>query len=73
MCVLCVCVVCMEEWFRSLQRHIFYTDVELLLCSSKFYYDVRLRNALVDLYSSLYGRLTPTCVPEGVSDHMTIT
>ena len=34
--------------------------------STKFYYDARLRNAAVQVYASLYGRLTPKCVP-GVS------
>ena len=36
-------------------------------CSTKFYYDARLRNAAVQVYASLYGRLTPKCVPQGVS------
>ena len=38
-----------------------------LFYSSKFSHDSRLRNATVELYSALYGRLTPTCVPQGVS------
>eukprot|EP00731_Ephydatia_muelleri_P018686 Em0011g726a len=36
-----------------------------LMCS-KFSHDSRLRNAAAQLYSSLYGRLTPTCVPQGL-------
>lgn len=36
-----------------------------LMCS-KFSHDSRLRNAAALLYSSLYGRLTPTCVPQGL-------
>ena len=35
-------------------------------CSTKFYHDARLRNAAVQVYASLYGRLTPKCVPQGV-------
>lgn len=34
--------------------------------SVKFSHDSRLRNAAVDVYSALYGRLTPTCLPQGV-------
>lgn len=34
--------------------------------SVKFSHDSRLRNAAVDVYSSFYGRLTPTCLPQGV-------
>lgn len=34
--------------------------------SVKFSHDSRLRNAAVDVYSTLYGRLTPTCLPQGV-------
>lgn len=37
-----------------------------LSCSVKFSHDSRLRNAAVDVYSALYGRLTPTCMPQGV-------
>jgi transcription initiation factor TFIID subunit 2 len=36
-----------------------------LICV-KFSHDSRLRNAAVDVYSALYGRLTPTCLPQGL-------
>jgi transcription initiation factor TFIID subunit 2 len=37
-----------------------------LICV-KFSHDSRLRNAAVEVYSALYGRLTPTCLPQGLS------
>ena len=37
------------------------------LCSSDFYFDSRLRCATMQLYGSMFGRLTPSCVPQGVS------
>jgi transcription initiation factor TFIID subunit 2 len=33
---------------------------------SQLSHDPRLRNSFVALYSSLYGRLTPTCMPQGL-------
>ena len=32
--------------------------------SSDFYFDNRLRSAAIQLYSSMFGRLTPSCVPK---------
>ena len=39
--------------------------------SSGFHYDSRLRSGVVQFYGSMFGRLTPSCVPQGVSGRAT--
>lgn len=40
--------------------------------STKLPSDILLRNAAVEVYSALYGRLTPSCVPQGVRGQITV-
>lgn len=49
-----------------------YKHSNYIFFSSKFSSDTKLCQAGIELYSVMYGRLTPTCLPQGVSDYLFI-